>query len=490
MIPVLSPQEMAEVDRAAPEPLEVLVARAGWAVAREARRFLGGVYGRRVVVLAGKGNNGADGRAAAAVLARAGAAVTIVEDRDRKRPLSHPRAPADLVIDAALGTGLARPYDPPDPGGAPVLAVDIPSGISGADGSGTAMQAVATVTFEAYKPGLFLGSGPQLVGQVHLAKIGLGALVAERARAWVPTDEDVFAMLPRRSRQSHKWETATLAVCGSPGMAGAAALSARSAMRAGAGYVLLGSPGSESFGLEGFWPPEPVSLRLPAGSWGPLASQAASRVKSVLVGPGLGAAAGGVGPEGEVARFLTQGPAARLPAVVDADGLSALGDLDVVSQVAERRQAGLILTPHDGEYRRLSGHLPPEDRLSEARRAAERSRAVVLLKGSPTVVAAPGGRALVVLSGSPRLATAGSGDVLSGVIAAFLARGLPPFEAAALAAHVHGRAAALGPVEGLVASDLPELIGDWLSAPPGLACQSEAPGSAVGPPRQSRAVRR
>jgi NAD(P)H-hydrate epimerase len=152
-----------------------------------------------------------------------------------------------------------------------------------------------------------------------------------------------------------------------------------------------------------------------------------------------------------------------VPAVVDADGLRALRDLDTVAAVAKARPGSVVLTPHEGEYARLVGRPPQDDRISDVRATAEHSGAVVLLKGSPTVVAEPGGRVLIVNAGSARLATAGTGDVLSGAIGAFLARGLPALEAAALAAHCHGRAAGLGPSEGLVASDLPDLLSAWLS---------------------------
>jgi NAD(P)H-hydrate epimerase len=149
--------------------------------------------------------------------------------------------------------------------------------------------------------------------------------------------------------------------------------------------------------------------------------------------------------------------------VVDADGLTALADLDAIRRVAGVRRAPLVLTPHEGEYRRITGHAPGPDRITDVRETAGQTGAVVLLKGSPTVVADPDGRVMVVNSGSSRLATAGTGDVLSGVIAAFLARGLDALEAASFAAHVHGRAASLGRTEGLVAGDLPDLVSTWLS---------------------------
>ncbi len=456
MIPVVTPAEMAEVDRAAPEPVGVLVGRAGAAVAAEALRLLGGAYGQRVVVVAGGGNNGADGRAAAAILSARGAKVTVVG------PDAERLAPADLVVDAAYGTGLSRPYRPPElpPGGrVRVLAVDIPSGVVGGTGEvpegGGALQAEVTVTFGALKPGLLLGAGPTHTGAVRVVGIGLAAAASAAASAWLVTDEDA-ATIPGRPADGHKWQSALGVVAGSPGMTGAAWMLSGAAMRAGAGYVRLGIPGVAP-GETGLPPGEAVGVPVPAEAW----AEVVAHCRAMVVGPGLGPA-GGTGRDSEVGRLLIDAPG--LPAVVDADGIGALGSLDAVAEVAARRSAPLVLTPHAGEWERLVGAPPGADRLAAVRAAARRSGAVVLLKGSVTVVAAPDGRALLAGAGSPRLATAGTGDVLSGVIGAFLARGVPALEAAGLGAHVHGRAAAGGLPEGLVAADLPELVASWLSA--------------------------
>ncbi len=468
MIPVLSPDEMAAVDRRAPEPVEVLIERAGAAVARRAARLLSGVYAQRIVVVAGKGNNGADGRAAASLLSRQGADVQVLEAGSL--PPGQPVPAAALVIDAAYGTGLQRSYSAPSPGRAPVLAVDIPSGVSGLTGQvlegGEAMTATATVTFASFKPGLLLGAGPDLAGHVEVADIGLGVLVDAAARCWLVGDTDVAAMLPRRPRDGHKWQTALQVVAGSPGMTGAPWLVSRAALRAGAGYVRLSMPGVDPSVLP---PGELVHLPVPASGWHGAVLRELSRVKALVVGPGLGSAvARGAGadagghelPGGEVGLLVA---AAAVPAVIDADGLNAIGTLAGLAAVVARRAQPTVITPHDGELTRLAGHAPGPDRLAEARDAAARSGAIVLLKGPASVIAAPDGRALIVASGDARLATAGTGDVLSGVIGAFLARGLPAFEAAALAAHVHGRAARTGYGEGLVASDLPDLVAGWLS---------------------------
>ena len=456
---VLTPAEMTAVDRSAPEAVEVLVERAGFAVAHAARRMMGGAYGRRVVVIAGPGNNGADGRVAARWLDRWGARVTVLDPSGLAAD-GHP-GPADLIVDAAYGTGLSRPYPPPDPGSVPVLAVDIPSGLSGLTGTGEAMAAARTVTFASYKPGLLLGDGPGRAGDVEVADIGLGDLAARSARMWLVADEDL-ALLPSRGRDAHKWQSAVMIVGGSEAMNGAPLMAARAAMRAGAGYALVGVPGAPEGG--GLPPGEQVGVSLPGDDWVADAAEAAGRARALVIGPGLSKRSrrpdGGTGVDTPVGRFLRVSEA---PAVVDADGLTALGDLESIDAVASGRSGPLVLTPHEGEYARITGHAPGEDRIADVVATARQTGAVVLLKGSTTVVAGPDARVLLAASGSSRLATAGTGDVLSGVVAAFLARGLPPLEAAALAAHVHGRAAGLGPREGLVATDLPDLVSLFLS---------------------------
>jgi hydroxyethylthiazole kinase-like uncharacterized protein yjeF len=447
---------MAGVDRRAAEPTEVLIGRAGRAVARRAAKLLGGAFGKRVLVVAGKGNNGADGRTAGDILSQRGALVEVLEASDLAP--GEPLPPADLVIDAAYGTGLQRAYSPPAPApGTPVLAVDIPSGLSGLTGEvvagGGALRARATVTFASLKPGLLLGAGPELAGEVELADIGLGPLVDRAASAWLVEDSDVAALLPRRPREAHKWQTAVQVVAGSPGMTGAPWLVARGALRSGAGYVRLSMPGVSPSVLP---PSEIVHLPVPERGWHEAVLSGIARVKSLVVGPGLGQAA----PPEEVRELLLGSP---VPAVVDADALNAIGSLEVLADVAAKRGEATVITPHVGELTRLAGNPPGPDRLGAAREAARQSGAVVLLKGSTTIVAAPGGRALLVAAGDSRLATAGTGDVLSGMIGAFLARGLAAFEAAALAAHAHARASRFGHSEGLVAGDLPELVASWLS---------------------------
>ncbi|MEA3075903.1 MAG: ADP-dependent NAD(P)H-hydrate dehydratase / NAD(P)H-hydrate epimerase [Actinomycetota bacterium] len=298
MIPVLTPSEMAAVDGAAPEPVEVLISRAGAAVARVALETLGGAYGRRVVVVAGKGNNGADGRAAAARLRRRGVRVTVFEASSAPAVLP----PCDLVIDAAYGTGFRGTYDFPDVGMALVLAVDVPSGPS--------VDADVTVTFAALKPSLLFAAN---AGTVVVEDIGLDV---SSARMHVVEVADVLARLPRRAPRSHKYEASVLVVAGSPGMGGAASLCSAAAMRAGAGYCRLASPGSSVVA-----PVEVVSVPLPSEDWSSAALDACERMKAAAIGPGLGRSPSTLA---DVARFVADAP---VPVVVDADALSSIAEL-------------------------------------------------------------------------------------------------------------------------------------------------------------------
>lgn len=454
MIPVVTPEEMGGIDAAAPEPTEVLIDRAGASVARTVLELLGGAYGRRVVVVAGKGNNGTDGRAAADRLRRRGARVEVLDARDL--PTSLPSC--DLLVDAAYGTGFRGEWTPPPaPSGTLVVAVDIPSGVDGLTGEvrGRPWVADRTVTFAALKPGLLLRGGPEWTGPVKVADIGLdvsstGTHVVEPA--------DVASWLPPRPRHTHKWRAACWVVAGSPGMTGAAHLAAVGAQRAGAGYVRLSTPG---LAHDPGAPTEVVGVDLAAGSWAEAVLSDVDRIAALAVGPGLGPG----DPSALQVRQLV-GAAERPPMVVDGDGLTALAD-DRNGVLTRPRPGGeggdpedraptptVVLTPHDGELARLGADPGAPDRLEEVRVLAARRHVVVLAKGAPTVVADPTGRVAVVTSGDARLATAGTGDVLTGAVVALLAQGLDPFRAAAAAAHLHGRAGALAWRRGLVAGDV------------------------------------
>jgi NAD(P)H-hydrate epimerase len=455
MRPVLTPKQMRVIDAEAVTdgaPMETLIARAGAAVARAAKRMMGGLYGRTVVVVTGKGNNGADGRVTGRLLADQGVRVIVI-DADRMPP----RLPVcDLIIDAAYGTGFRGDWHPPSTNGVPVLAVDVPSGLDGLTGLAApgAWRADRTVTFVALKPGLLLGAGPALSGEVELADIGIvlgmGNVDINEVEA-----SDVGCWLPRRAPDSHKWKSAVFSLAGSAGMMGAANLCASAAMRSGAGIVHAASPGIVS---DRTTPIEVVRKSLPMLDWSSdiLADVNGenARFKSMVVGPGLGR------DDGTVAETRKVISGSNVPMVIDGDGLFAVAwGGDGARDIVRSRGAGTVLTPHDGEFTNLLGYPPSHDRVASARRLATDTNCVCLLKGTTTVVAEPSGQVLIVSNGDQRLATAGTGDVLAGIIGALLAQGMHPFRAAASGAFLHARAASLFPAdEGMVASDLLDLL--------------------------------
>jgi NAD(P)H-hydrate epimerase len=438
LVPIVTPEEMNAIDRAAPEPVEELINRAGGAVARAAIELLGGVYGRRVVVLVGKGNNGNDGRNAAARLKAQGVHVTVCEVKDAPDVLPD----CDLVIDAAFGTGFRGEWDAPiPPAGCLVLAVDIPSGINGLNGSsaGAVLEADATITFAALKPGNVFGDGLAYSGELIVADIGLDT---RAARAHLVGAAVVASWIPDPASDAHKWQRAVWVVAGSPGMGGAAALCSGAAARTGAGYVRVSTPGGAATDL----PIEIVRTDLPPETWAGEVIADLARFDALVIGNGLGIADA---TKEQIRQVIAAATGRGVPVVVDADGLTALG-----TEVSRFVSETAVLTPHDGEFARLMGRAPGDDRIADARALAADSGAVVLLKGRSTVVAAPDGEALVSIAGDQRLATAGTGDVLAGIIGALLACGVEPLRAAAGGAFLHGRAGALGWRRGLVAGDL------------------------------------
>jgi NAD(P)H-hydrate epimerase len=314
------------------------------------------------------------------------------------------------------------------------------------------------VTFAALKPGLLFPPGRELAGDVVLADIGLDVA---RARTGVVERSDVAGWVPPRPATAHKWQAAVVLVAGSPGMTGAAHLAARSAQRAGAGMVRVATPGlGDGCGL----PTEAVGVPgVDVDHWEQVVAGQLDRAGALVVGPGLGRAGG---TAERVRRLVGSPPAASVPLLVDGDGLTALGE--GAGDLLAGRSTPAVLTPHDGEFARLAGRPPGDDRIAAGRDLATRTGAVVLLKGPTTVVAHPDGRVRLSTEGDARLATAGTGDVLSGCIGALLARGLDPFDAAAAGAWLHGRAAHHAPAEGLVASDviphLPAALADLRGA--------------------------
>lgn len=446
---VVTPAEMRAIDEDAPEPMEELIDRAGWAVARAAVDLLGRRYGSRVLVVAGKGNNGADGRAAADHLGRQGVRCTVVD-----AAMPDPAVDGtsfDLVIDAAYGTGFRGTYRLPETGSVPILAVDIPSGVDGLTGEADDGHpgATATVTFAALKPGLLLPPGRDLAGVVSVADIGLDC---SRAAAWHLGPADVADRWPRPGSTSHKWQRAVWVIGGAPTMLGAPGLAASGAARAGAGYTAVSIPDREGGG-----PPLPIeSVFRPVGrEWSAPVLAERARFRSILIGPGLE-------PNDTNKREVAAVAAATGDQALVLDG----GAIDAVAtdpSILAGRTIPAVLTPHDGELARLLGRRPGPDRLAMAREAAAMLGAVVLSKGPTSVAAHPDGRVLVSTAGDQRLASAGTGDVLAGLVAAALAGGLEPLSAAGLAAELHGGAARLGTPRGFVAGDLPSLVGAYLS---------------------------
>lgn len=455
MLPIVTPEEMRMIDAAAIESGEMLIERAGAAVARSAVRLLGGTYGRTVNIIAGKGNNGADGRVAGERLHASGVRVRVFDAED-----CPPTLPvADLVIDAAYGTGFRGTWKPPAIAGAPVLAVDIPSGIDALTGEieGDVLPAVATVTFGALKPGLLLPPGAEFAGTVEIADIGLSAAAVARARSFVVQDSDVAGWLPQREAKSHKWRAAVRVVAGSPSMSGAAVLVSTGALRACGGMVHLSSPGEILDGV----PTEVVQRPLPAKGWGAEVLASLDRFHALVIGPGLGRA------EEIATQTRSVVLDAPVPIVIDGDGLFAMAwNAQDAGALLRRRTSPTVLTPHDGEFALLTGSKPGGDRFDAARQLASDTGCVVLLKGAATVVAEPAGSVLLVTTGDARLATAGTGDVLAGIIGALLAAGVTAFHAAAAGAWLHGQAANRAAAHGMIASDitdhLPEVWADLL----------------------------
>ena len=447
-----------------------LMQRAATGLATVCVRLLGSVYGRRIVLLVGTGNNGGDALFAGAHLARRGAAVGAVLLDPRKahapglaafrlaggRVLPGDGAAAirraDLVLDGMLGIGgrgglradaaeLARLA-----GGSAALtvAVDVPSGIDADTGAvdGVAFPAMHTVTFGAVKPGLVVGEGRSHAGEVHLVDIGLDPWLP-RATAFRFTDADVAARLVPPSASDDKYsQGVTGVVAGSATYPGAAVLCTGAALRTRPGLVRYA--GTAADGVRAAWPEAIVTEGRPAD---------AGRVQSWVIGPGTGT-------DDDARGVLAEVLGTDLPVVVDADALTMLAaDPGLVRD----RRAPTLLTPHDREFARF-GSEPGPDRIGAARRLAADLGCAVLLKGEATVVADAGGTAFVNATGTPWLATAGTGDVLAGIAGALLATGLDAAQAGAVAAHLHGRTGQLAAGRGpLLAGDLvrrlPEAIG-------------------------------
>ena len=472
MQPVYEAAEMRAVDAWAIEdqgvPEADLMERAGLGLARVTAAVAGDGPVRIVV---GKGNNGGDGSVAARILEEDG---YVVELLDGTEPFERDRLEGSgVVVDALLGTGFeGAPREPVasaiwavNQQDAPVVACDVPSGVNASTGEveAEAVRAVVTATFHGSKAGLHVNPGKEHAGRVEVVEIGIPRGAPAPSSAGL-IGEAVLDLYPRRTRSGSKFTSGVVVIVGgSVGLTGAPTMAARSAARAGAGYVRVAVPDpvqptvdlrlleQMSRGL-----PDDDGFHTPAGV--AEVEEMAERAGAVVLGPGLGRADGAQ----EFARGVAL--AVEVPLLVDADGLNALsGRLELFRE----REAATVLTPHEGEMGRLL-EIGTEEvaahRLQYVREAAELSGAVVLLKGDDTIIARPGGPVAISPGGTPALATAGTGDVLSGLIGALLAKGMDPFEAAALGALAHVLAAGaaaerLGPdhvMAGDVIEGLPE----------------------------------
>lgn len=483
---LLTPQEMAATDRraiaAGPLSGMELMRNAGAAVAAVAlRRF---PHAPRIHVLCGPGNNGGDGYVAASRLAEAGADVSVWALADPApatdaataraecplvaKPLNDFACGRDeLVVDALFGAGLARPLEGAAlaavatvrAAGAPCLAVDLPSGISGASGAvlGDAFDADATVTFVRRKPGHLLLPGARHCGEVVVADIGIAdAVVAVAGATCFENGRELWSgSLPDLAVDAYKYSRGHVAVVsGGEAATGAARLAAMAAARIGAGAVTMLTPPDALLANAAHL--TSVILRKVTSLDDFRGFMDERKPRALVFGPGLG-------PALETGRLLIAlmplACRAEATVVVDADGLtSAARQVEAFLQAAGGPDAPrLVLTPHEGEFRRLFPELSGDAHLSKldrARRAAAATGATVVYKGPDTVIAAADGRAAISGNGTPLLATAGSGDVLSGMIAGLVAQGMAPFEAACAAVWIHAEAArGFGP--GLMAEDLP-----------------------------------
>jgi hydroxyethylthiazole kinase-like uncharacterized protein yjeF len=484
MLELLTSAEMAEADRLAiaggVKGID-LMENAGRAVAECAARL----SGRRVLVVAGPGNNGGDGFVAGRILHERGYYVrlclvgeksklkgdaALAADRwPRPTEPATPDLPAqfDIVIDALFGAGLDRDVEglpramieAINASGAEVVAVDLPSGVNGTTGAvmGVAVEANRTVTFFRRKTGHLLLPGRVYCGETLVSDIGIPAGVLEviRPRAYANEPPLWGLRFPRPATEGHKYSRGhAVVVSGGVSSTGAARLAGRGALRIGAGLVTIASPREalEVNAKENL----AVMVRPVDGAGELTAFLADKRRNAVVLGPG-----GGVGAamQAQVMAAL----ASEAAVVLDADALTSFAKAPelLADGIKNHAGGGVVLTPHEGEFRRISGAVSDNPHLKskheKARVTARNFGAVVVLKGGDTVVAAPDGRVSIAANAPPTLATAGSGDVLAGMLAGLFAQGMEPFEAASAAVWLHGEAAKeFGP--GLISEDLPDML--------------------------------
>jgi hydroxyethylthiazole kinase-like uncharacterized protein yjeF len=486
MIELLSTAEMTAADRRAIAGGVLgidLMERAGRAVAEAV--VAGHPAGSRIVIVAGPGNNGGDGFVAARRLVERGYGVRVflageVERLKGDAALAAKKWDggvaaadaaafdgADVVIDALFGAGLDRPVEGTarsliesmNAQAAPVIAVDLPSGINGTSGAvmGVAVNAAQTITFFRKKPGHLLLPGRRHCGAVSVADIGIPeSVLASIAPKTFENEPALWRRhFPVPRSDGHKYDRGHAVVVSGPSWStGAARLAARGALRAGAGLVTIASP-REALAVNAA-ASLAVMVRPVDGASELTAFLADHRLNAVALGPGIGV--------GETTCDLVLAALSGARAVViDADAMTsfAANPQRLAQALRGRRSQATVLTPHEGEFSRYFGSLDEKtkvgSKLERARLAAQLTGVVIVLKGADTVVAAADGRASIAVNAPPYLATAGAGDVLTGMAAGLLAQGMPAFEAATAAVWLHGEAAtAAGP--GLISEDLPEML--------------------------------
>jgi hydroxyethylthiazole kinase-like uncharacterized protein yjeF len=481
-IPILTPEGLRSVEaRYADERHPGLMLRAGRAVAERARR-LAADTGEAILVLAGPGNNGGDAWVAAeallegfhrvVVLDAGGAPPRAAEAREARAAFESRRGsvvrawPSELrpalVVDGLLGIGIARDVDEPlraliertNACGAPVLAIDVPSGLDSRTGRvrGAAVRASRTLTFIAHKVGLHTAAGPDHCGTIECDDLGTGDDVLREPHGFLLTPSRVAPWLAPRRLDTHKGDFGTVAVIGgNRGMVGAALLAGRAALLAGAGRVHVALLGSDALTVDIVHPELMVR-----------AVDEALGADAIVAGPGAGRSPSATSRSAFERTTLPAVLAKPVPLVLDADALNAIAFDEALQRALEERKAPAILTPHPAEAARLLGSdtaSVQEDRLAAAREIARRFRSHVVLKGAGSICASADGRWSVNGTGNPGLATAGSGDVLAGIIGAVLGQGMDAWRALQYAVCLHGAAAdacvarGVGPV-GLTASEV------------------------------------
>jgi hydroxyethylthiazole kinase-like uncharacterized protein yjeF len=510
---VVTASQMQALDRRtitdAGVPGHVLMERAGTGVVNVLERVCGPLGGKVVIVLCGKGNNGGDGFVIARLLRQRRAKSSVVllaqpsdlagDARTMHRRFlraaggraaqSCPSADrlrnrledSDVVVDALLGTGLSTAVsgiyqtaiEAMNAAGRPVMAVDLPSGIHADTGAvlGSAVKATWTVTFGLPKLGLYLGAGIDHAGEIHISDIGIPSAYVEAVASPISllTREEVRHLLPRRPASAHKGTFGHAGiVAGSVGKTGAAALTARAALRVGAGLVTVATPASVNDTLEAKLL-EAMTAPMPETKARTLSRSGLDRLilfaharSALALGPGLS-----THPETvELVHALV--PRLEKPSVLDADALNAVaGRLGLLLEC----KVPPIVTPHPGEMARLEEQATPQsvnaDRIGTATRFAQNRRVIVVLKGARTVVAHPDGGIAICPTGNPGMATGGTGDALTGMVVGLLAQGVPPWDAARAATYLHGLAGDLAAAErgetGMIAGDLIERIPDAIT---------------------------